>query len=343
MILVKDTTDTFSIITDAAADVEVHATFVDYNTSSGLYSPDRTNTASITTATTTVVVGSPGSNIRRALIGLFARNNHASQAVTVTPVHSDGTNAQAGPKCLLLAGETFVLGENGHWVHLNASGNQVVSGWTGILNPGTSATPPLLFQAGTNLSTPQAGAAEYDGGAFYLSPGASNRGVNTLKHFTSQNANWTGQNVNTAQPVFNTDRDVFTLPGNTSYFFEALYHILTTGTTSHQTGVLFGGTATLTSIAYMLLANQPGSETYSAGNIIWAAAATIIYPFAAVAAATYSTFLLKGIVRVNAGGTFIPQFQFSAAPGVAPTIAANSYFSLEPVGNGSVSFVGNIA
>jgi hypothetical protein len=38
-----------------------------------------------------------------------------------------------------------------------------------------------------------------------------------------------------------------------------------------------------------------------------------------------------GSVLVNVGGTFIPQFQFSAAPGGSPTIQANSYFRLTPV------------
>lgn len=166
--------------------------------------------------------------------------------------------------------------------------------------------------------------------------------LNLTAHFTSQNANWTGQNVNTAQPVFNTDRDVITLPANTSYFVKAVYHISTTGTTSHQTGVLFGGAATFTSIGYSLKATQVATETYGAMNAMWASVATIQYPFAAVATASYHIFEIDGIIRTNVSGTLIPQFQFSAAPGVAPTIYANSFIYLIPLGSDTISLVGNI-
>ena len=40
---------------------------------------------------------------------------------------------------------------------------------------------------------------------------------------------------------------------------------------------------------------------------------------------------LRGTLRLNAGGTIIPQFQFSAAPGGAPTILCNSFFRCWPI------------
>jgi hypothetical protein len=53
------------------------------------------------------------------------------------------------------------------------------------------------------------------------------------------------------------------------------------------------------------------------------------------------TVILKGMIRTNAGGTVIPQIQYSAAPGGTPTVVRNSYFRLTPVGNSSVVSVGN--
>jgi hypothetical protein len=47
------------------------------------------------------------------------------------------------------------------------------------------------------------------------------------------------------------------------------------------------------------------------------------------------------MVRTNAAGTFTPQIKYDAAPGGAPTILANSYFRLTPVGTASVASVGN--
>jgi hypothetical protein len=46
--------------------------------------------------------------------------------------------------------------------------------------------------------------------------------------------------------------------------------------------------------------------------------------------------MVKGTARVNAAGTFIPQFKYSAAPGGAPTVKRGSWFRLQPVGNRTV-------
>ena len=50
--------------------------------------------------------------------------------------------------------------------------------------------------------------------------------------------------------------------------------------------------------------------------------------------------LLDGIVRISVAGTFIPQYQWSAAPGVAGVTLRDSYFMLMPVGAQSVAAVG---
>jgi hypothetical protein len=47
-------------------------------------------------------------------------------------------------------------------------------------------------------------------------------------------------------------------------------------------------------------------------------------------------------VRVNAAGTFIPQFTFSAAPGVGNTLA-NTYFKLRKCGSNTNVNQGNWA
>jgi len=46
-------------------------------------------------------------------------------------------------------------------------------------------------------------------------------------------------------------------------------------------------------------------------------------------------------VRTDTAGSFTPQIQYSAAPGGAPTILANSYLRLLPIGNNTVASVGN--
>ena len=48
-------------------------------------------------------------------------------------------------------------------------------------------------------------------------------------------------------------------------------------------------------------------------------------------ATVYWSFILKGTVSVNAGGTFIPQYTLSAAPGGAYTTQAGSYMKISPL------------
>ncbi len=161
--------------------------------------------------------------------------------------------------------------------------------------------------------------------------------------FTSTTADFTGTNVNTAQPVFNTTEDTITLAANTTYIMEASYHIHTTGTTSHTLGILFGGTATLTSIGYQALSTNAATEVLGAVSAIWSSAATVVNVSAALASASHHSVIIKGIVRSNASGTFIPQYQWSAAPGVAGVTLRNSWFKLTPIGADTLAQIGGWA
>jgi hypothetical protein len=48
---------------------------------------------------------------------------------------------------------------------------------------------------------------------------------------------------------------------------------------------------------------------------------------------------VKGVIRTNAAGTLIPQFQYSAAPGGVPTIRRNSQIRLTPRGAANLTAV----
>lgn len=156
--------------------------------------------------------------------------------------------------------------------------------------------------------------------------------------FTAQLADRTGSDVNTAQAVFDAAQDAVTLVADTTYEFEALYFITrAAGTTSHTTAVLFGGTATLDAIGYNAMVSNPTGNIIGAVSAIWGAAATALVLTAANTSATENLRIhLKGLIRTNAGGTFIPQFQYSAAPGGDPTIKANSWFLLRRLGTDGV-------
>lgn len=120
MLNLASTLDIIRVITSAASDIEVHASWVDL--SGTTVTPGRTNTPSILTATTTTVVASPAASTVRNVKALNVVNNSTSAACTVTVEHTDGTNSVALMGFVMLPGENMMLNEEGRWVHRDAQG-----------------------------------------------------------------------------------------------------------------------------------------------------------------------------------------------------------------------------
>lgn len=108
MLLLTSTSDLIKVVTDSAATVDVHAHWVDRL--SGADTPDRTLTA-ISSATTTDVVGSPGSSTTRNVRNLMIRNKDTALSVYVRVQHYDGTRTVDLDKQLLFPGQSMRLGD----------------------------------------------------------------------------------------------------------------------------------------------------------------------------------------------------------------------------------------
>jgi hypothetical protein len=112
-----------------------------------------------------------------------------------------------------------------------------------------------------------------------------------------------------------------------------LHTVRSAGTTSHTTSQLFAGTATVTAIQYTAFVNTADSDANIACNRTSAEVATAtVVKAASTAAAEAIDIYIRGIVEINAAGTFIPQFIYSSAPGGAPTIERGSYIKLTKLG-----------
>lgn len=202
------------------------------------------------------------------------------------------------------------------------------------LDAGTATTPPLSFQSGTNLTTATAGAMEYDGKVPYFTPQSTQRGVVPGMQYFRINSNLAGANATGAQNIFGVG---VTLSSSTVYVFDAVFAMSkTAGTTSHTVSSLFGGTATINNIFYRAnvgeatgaLGTQIAAISDVAANV---ATATIMSnTISAASKSLYAT--ISGTISVNVGGTFIPQYSLSAAPGGAYTTIAGGYFSIYPIG-----------
>jgi hypothetical protein len=222
----------------------------------------------------------------------------------------------------------------------------IINGTTGITSP-----EPFVLTSGTLSSPAVAGQTEYDGKVFYQTPQSTERGVVPGAQFFRLNSGLAGANVNTAQSVFGVG---VTLSASTVYAFEAEYVFTkTAGTTAHTFGLGFAGTATVNNLLYTSLnyftnaaLNSPLNTasiaiTYCSIN---QTANTSGVGSTSASATQTQTFKLKGTISVNAGGTLIPQYTLSAAPGGAYTTAAGSYFMIYPIGaSGANTSVGTWA
>lgn len=162
--------------------------------------------------------------------------------------------------------------------------------------------------------------------------------VNLGGYFTSNVGDFTGSSTTAAQPIFQAANDTLTADANTTYLFD-LFLSVTNGTTTATKALIFAGTATYSKIRYHAIgqnvaANTTGT-TQSTAHVDRATSTVVL------ATATTAWWIrAQGIMRISTGGTIIPQFAYSAAPGTTVLIKSDSYFTLIPVGSDTVASVG---
>jgi len=224
----------------------------------------------------------------------------------------------------------------------------IISGSTtsnAVIPAGTTSLSPILLTSGTNLTSATAGAIEYDGKVVYGTPLGTQRGIVPTQQYYRLDSAYAGSNATGAQSLFGVG---VTLSASTVYEFEGFAILLkTAGVTSHTLSTLFGGTATINNIGYGTLGIDAngGVGTRSTAEAVSSIVTTAVVLTGAMNVATQSImFYLKGTVSINAGGTFIPQYSLSAAPGGAYSTQIGSYIRINPLSaSGAATNVGTWA
>lgn len=148
------------------------------------------------------------------------------------------------------------------------------------------------------------------------------------------NAALAGANVNTAQNLLGVGVNL----AAGIYEFEVLFALLkTAGTTAHTLALGFGGTATVSNIAYQLDYRSLDGGTFppaalSPGFTSWLQTATpsVISGSLSNASASHHG-RIRGTVNLSAPGTFAPQYLLSAAPGGAYSTQAGAFMRVAPM------------
>jgi hypothetical protein len=252
-----------------------------------------------------------------------------SQAYGYLAIESNGSNAWT-----ILDSATLSMAQQAASAVAITGGT--LSGVTETLAAGTSSTPPLALTAGTNTTTAEAGAIEYDGNVFYGSVAASERGVLVAEQIEVLSSTYTLTSQTAAQPLLNaTANGAVTLQPGT-YEFECFFALSSMSSTSGSYGFALGGTAIFTQ-AWQSFASKPTSLTGTANPALQfnTAAQTAL---TGNGAGTNGIAFIKGIVRVTAAGTVIPQVSLGVS--AAAVVQAGSYFKIAPIGASGVTNVG---
>jgi hypothetical protein len=153
MLLLTATTDKIQVITDAAATVDVHGSFMDMSNADPPVvkgsSSGRTNTA-ITTATTTDVVAAPASSTVRNVKTLHVRNKDTAITTNVTvQFNQNGTLFQLY-KALLIPGAQLEYVEGIGFFVVNPTAQYLSNNSTSSQTPFSSDT----YLAGSSINVP---------------------------------------------------------------------------------------------------------------------------------------------------------------------------------------------
>ena len=154
--------------------------------------------------------------------------------------------------------------------------------------------------------------------------------------FTLSNSSGAGQNC------FEVVNDAFNVGGLSTCEMEAVIQLSALGGGNVTTAILFAGTATVDSIMYWSIAHTAAEQALIATQYTKCSTATTAQVINNASTSASVVIRLTGIVRFSAGGTFIPQIQFSALPGGTPVCNANSYFKLKKLGSSTVGGIGSV-
>ncbi|MBU3742466.1 MAG: hypothetical protein FGM24_09315 [Candidatus Kapabacteria bacterium] len=310
-----------------------------------------------TTALTLSSSSTAAASNAQTLLRITSSGNNNSLSNSVSVALNEGTSMLDGGKTfgvvidarggtnnyalIVSAGQSVLARESG------TSDNFTTLRPSAILNIGRSDVYPpfgsLKLTSGTLLTTPQAGAWEYDGTVFYSTVDNDDRGVIPSKSFVVLTGDNTLTSQTAVQPLFDggggSTNGRIVLPAGT-YEFECLLYLTSLSGTG-TFGFAFGGTATIASQRWATVGRKVVTGVAitapAAGSGIMATAADLGVVTANTG--TAGCVWITGVIRLSAGGTLIPQISLETA--AAAIVKKNSFFMISPLGSSTVTKIGN--
>jgi hypothetical protein len=203
----------------------------------------------------------------------------------------------------------------------------------------TAGTWPKL-NAGTLLTTAEAGALELDANCLYGTTDAGNRGVIPIRNFIRADATRTFTSNTSSQAIFTSPANGRITLETGCYLVEGVLHFSAMSATSGNllVNLLGAGTATVAAWLWTGLGNDAASATASAASGVGVITSTSPASIVLAATGVTLTVFIRGSFEVTAAGTMIPSITMVTAS--ASVLSIGSYLLFERIGSTSVVSVG---
>lgn len=290
--------------------------------------PAGTFVGTVTAGTSFTIVNSAGgavtttgnvSGITLVGVGFNLQGATAKQLVSPTCINSSvGLNATCYAVCIGPSVPRVTIGDG-----INVTGQSGSFQW---LQSFTGNLPNLSYQGlwENNVSTVSGVPVQI-----------ANEQIQMLS------APYTLANNTNVQPLLNaTAAGALTVLAGTTYEFECVMSISGLSSSSHTIGfgLALGGGASVTSALYQAIVASGAATTNATTGVSTVATAAVTVLSAATTNTNFQAFI-RGVVRVNAGGTITPQIQQNTAS-AAGTVATDTFFRIWAIGSGTVTSIG---
>jgi len=254
--------------------------------------------------------------------------------------HADGTTAltTSSNSCYLGAGSRGLNNSDSNSIVIGSSAIGIGANKTVI---GTSSTTETKLFGQLTLDATACISASSATALALKTVVPAGTGVTPTIQVICPSAAYTLTNGTGQQRVFDLSLDTIALQASTTYMFEGQY-LISTGATSHITSMSFVlTTATMTNCTWSTVSGSP--TNLNAGST---GAFTAIFNSVAggnintASTAQNKVITFRGIMRVNVGGSVVPNIGFSAAPGVTCSTLVGSYIRFYPIGANTIDSVG---
>ena len=205
-----------------------------------------------------------------------------------------------------------------------------------VVRPGTATAVPLAFTSGTNLTTPVAGAMEYNGQLFFTNNDTTKRGLVSPKHVYSLTSTRSLTTTAGSQSLLGVS---LALEANTVYEFDLWFALTAQTSGSGSNSTILTSIALPTSSTGSYEARYSSSTTSTSPTTTFASitgtpltSGTVTY--SGTSSTATGQYHVKGIIRTSSSGNFTPNIVIANSSNALAslTLSAGAYATVNKIG-----------